>query len=83
MKKLFPPSSLTTIYRREKNLKEILSCSLFPPKFSKNESSISTCNKWDICKNYLISNNKFQCKVTVTVDNVRGSLSCNSPNLFT
>ena len=39
MKKLFPCNffSLTTTYRREKNLKEILSPSLFPPKFNKNE----------------------------------------------
>ena len=39
MKKLFPSNSLTTIYRREKNLKEMLSPSLFTPKFNKNESS--------------------------------------------
>ena len=82
MKKLFPRNSLTTIYRREKNLKEILSPSLFPPKFNKNESYISNCNKCDICKDYLISGNKFKCKVIGRVYSVRGSLSCNSPNVI-
>ena len=42
MEKLFLPSSHTTLYRREKNVKQILSPSLFPPKFNKNESSISS-----------------------------------------
>ena len=78
MKKLFLPNSLTAMYRREKNLKEILSPSLFPLKFNKNESSISNCNNCDICKNHLISDNKFKCKVTDRVYSVRGSLSCNS-----
>ena len=45
MKKLFPANSLTAIYRRENNLKEILSPSLFPPKFNKNENYFSDCNK--------------------------------------
>ena len=36
MKKNFPPNPLTTIYRREKNLKEVLSPPSFPPKFNKN-----------------------------------------------
>ena len=84
MKKLFPCNffSLTTTYRREKNLKEILSPSLFPPKFNKNESYISNCNKCDICKNYLISDNKFKRTVTGRVYSVRESLSCNSPNVI-
>ena len=34
--KLFRRNSLTVIYRREKNLKEILSPSSFPPKFKEN-----------------------------------------------
>ena len=38
MKKPFPPNSHTTIYRREKNLKEMLSPSVLPLKFKENES---------------------------------------------
>ena len=50
MKKLFPPNSIKALYRRGKNLKEILSPSLFPSKPSKKESSITSCDKCDICK---------------------------------
>lgn len=38
-------------------------------------------NKCDICKNYLISNNKFNFKVTGSVYSARGSLSCNNFNV--
>ena len=37
MQKLFRPSILITLYRGEKNLKEVLSPSLFPLKLIKNE----------------------------------------------
>ena len=47
MKNFSLSNSLITIYRREKNLKEILSPSLPPPKFNKNETSISNYNKCD------------------------------------
>ena len=38
MEKPFPPNSITTNYRREKNLNELLSPSLLPPKFKTSES---------------------------------------------
>ena len=78
MNKFFPLVSLITLHREENNLKEILSSSIFSNKFSKNESSISSCNKCDICKNYLISDNKFKCKVLDRVYSVRISFSCKS-----
>ena len=81
MKKLFLSNSVTTIYRREKNFKEILSRSLFPPKFNKDESFISNSNKCDICRKYLIFDNKFKCKFTGTVYRVRDSLYCNNPDV--
>ena len=70
MKKLCPPKSVATLDRSKKNLIEILSPSLFPPKFNKNESSTSSCNKCDICKNYLISDTKLMCTVTGRMYNV-------------
>ena len=72
-----------TLYRREKNLKEILSPSLFLPALNKNESSISTCKQCDICRNDFISDNKLKFKVTGRGYSVRGSLSCNSLMLVT
>ena len=82
MKKIFPSKSIKTLYRREKNLKEILSPSLFPAKPKNNESCITSCKKCDICKNYLITDNKFKCKVTGRFYNVRGNLCCNSSNVI-
>ena len=52
---VLPLNSFTIIHRRKKNFKEVLSTSLFPPKFNKKENSVSNCNKCDICKKYLIS----------------------------
>ena len=76
--KFFPLVSFITLYRGEKNLKKILSSSIFSTKFNKNKSSISICNKCDICKNYPISDNKFKCKVTDGVYSVRISFSSKS-----
>ena len=41
----------------------------------------NSCNKCDICKNYLTSGNKFKCKVTRRVYSVRSSFTCNSPDV--
>ena len=38
--------------------------SLFSAKHKNSESCITSCKKCDICKNYLITDNKFKCKVT-------------------
>ena len=54
----------------QKKLKDILSPSLFPSKASSN--------KCDICKNFLVSDTKFKCKVTGRVYNIGGKLTCNT-----
>ena len=82
MKKIFPSKSIKTLHRREKNLKEILSLSLFPAKLKNSESCITSCKKCDIWKNYLITDNKFKCKVTSRFYDVRGDFSCNSSNII-
>ena len=74
MEKIFPPISIKTLCRREKNLKEILSPSLFPFKAKQIENSITSCNKCDTCKNFLVPEAKFKCKVTGRVYNIRGKL---------
>ena len=81
MKKIFPPNTIKTLYRREKNLKEILSSSLFPSKAKQIENSITSCDKCDICKNFLGSDTKFKCKVTGRVYNIRGKLTCDTSNV--
>ena len=82
MKKIFPSKSTKTLYRREKNLKEILSPSLFPVKPKNSENCITSCKKCDICKNDLLTDNTFKCKVNGRFYKVRGNLSCNSSNVI-
>ena len=82
MKKIFLPNTIKTLYRRKKNPKEILSPSLFPSKPKHIEISVTSCNKCDICRNFLVSDTKFKCKVTGRVYNIRGKLTCNTPNVF-
>ena len=78
MKKIFPPNIMKTLHRRQKSLLEIPSPSLFPSKAKQIENSITSCNKCDICKNFLVSDTKFKCKVTGRVYNIRGKLTCNT-----
>ena len=80
MKEIFPPNTIKTLYRHEKNLKEILSPSLFSSKAKQIKNSITSCNKCHICKNFIVPETKFKCKVTGRVYNIRGKLTCNSPN---
>ena len=49
---------------------------------NKNENSNDNCKKCDISNIYLLSNNKFKCKVTTRVESVRGSLSGTALTLF-
>ena len=55
---------------------------MFPAKPKNSESCITSCKKCDICKNDLLTDNKFKCKVTGRFYNVRGNLSCNSSNVI-
>ena len=43
MKKLFPMRSISTVYRRCKNLKEIIAPSTYPAKQSVMKNSITSC----------------------------------------
>ena len=51
--------SLKLCTEKEKNQYEVLPPSLFPTTPNDNESCIASCKKCDICKNYLLTNNKF------------------------
>ena len=43
----------------------------------KSNGTIVSCNKCDICKNFLITDNKFRCTVTG-----KGKLLCDSCNCY-
>ena len=60
----------------------MLSPSLFPrPENSSFGSSITSCKKCDICRNFLVCDNKFKCRFTNKTYRVKGDLNCNSPNI--
>lgn len=75
---LFPTGSIKPIYRRSKNLKEILSPSAFPKKSSISTSSIAYCNRCDICKNFINPSPNFTSTVTNRTYMVKGNITCNS-----
>ena len=53
LKKLFPANIFSTIFKRNKNLKEILAPSKYPNPKNSRQNSITSCKKCDICKNYI------------------------------
>ena len=74
----FPKGTIKPVYRRGKNLKEILSPSIFPQRQNNCITEIRFCNNCDLCKNYIIKENKFKCTVTGQIFNVKGNITCNS-----
>ena len=84
MRAVFPEGSINVTYRRGKNLKELISPSLFPQRqlTTKSQSTVSQYGKnCDNCDNFLVCRNEFTCKVTGKTYKVRGNLPCNSPNV--
>ena len=73
---------LTFTYRRNKNLKELLSPLLYPHRKGTKSNSIISCNICDICKNYVVFENMFTCTVTGKKYFIKGELDCNSCNVI-
>ena len=57
LKTVFPKDYFRTIYKRNRNLNELVVPSVYPKKINTRISSISSCNNCDICKNYMIFDN--------------------------
>ena len=53
LKELFPRKSITTAYRGQKNLKEMLVPSSYPKSVNSQVNIITPRNSCDICKHYL------------------------------
>ena len=82
LKKVFPNKKFSVIYKRNKNLKELIASSLYPKLSIKSNRTIVSCNKCDICKNFLITDGKFRCTVTGITYLIKGNLSCDSCNVI-
>ena len=65
MLQIFLENTVNVTYRRNKNLKELISPSLFPRTIKENKCSIEKCNKrCDICKDFLVLSTEFTCHAT-------------------
>ena len=83
LKNIFPGNSMCTVIKRNRNLKEILSPSLYTKnKKEKKSYVIKNCGKFDICKSYLISDNIFTCKVTDNKYYINNDFDCNCMNVI-
>ena len=82
LKKVFLNNKFFVIYKRNKNLKEIVAPSLYPKPSIKSTRTIVSCKKCDICKNLLITERKFRCTVTGKTYFIKGNLSSDSYNVI-
>ena len=83
MKLAFPEGTIKATYRRGKNLKEMISPSLFPISTQREASRIFKCGKrCDVCSNYLVIDDNFVGTATGKKYKIRGQLSCNSINII-
>ena len=69
--------------KRNENLKEILSPSLFLRTAKQNKCSIEKCSrKCDICENFLVVSPDFTCVATMPEYKIKGILKCDSRNVI-
>ena len=65
MLQIFPKNTVSVTYRQNKNLKKLISPSLFPRTIKENNCSIEKRNRrCDICKDFLILSTEFTFHVT-------------------
>ena len=79
MRRIFPENTVNVTYKRNKNLKELISSSLFPKIIKESNCSIEKCSRrCDICKNVLAVPTEFTCHATKCKYKIRGTLTCNT-----
>ena len=80
---IFPQSTISVTYKRNKNLGEILLPSLFPRTTRQNECSLKTFNrKCNIFKNILFVSSDFICFATKRKYKIKGAFKCDSRNVI-
>ena len=77
-------SSINISYKRGKNLRELISPSMFPQAQVESRSIVSKCKskRCDICQNCFVCKDEFTCTVTGKTYKVRGKLCCTSSNVI-
>ena len=76
LKTLFPKDCFSTIYERNKNLKELIAPSIYSKQLNTKASTITSCNNCDMCKNYIMFDNTFICTITGKSYFIRGQPNC-------
>ena len=77
MLKIFPSNTINVTYKRGKNLRELISPSLFPRVHNQHSSSREKCQeRCDICTNFLVASTEFICFAKF-----KGILKCTSKNI--
>ena len=83
MLEIFPSNTINVTYKRGKNLRELISPSLFPRVHNQHSSSSEKCHKrCDICTNVLVASTEFTCFATKRKYKVKGILKCTSKNVI-
>ena len=83
MLNIFLHNTISVTYKRNKNLREIISPSLFPRTAKQNECYIKECNKkCDICKNFLVVSPDFTCFTNKREYKIKGILKCDRRNVI-
>ena len=83
MLETFPSNTITVTYKRGKNLRELISPSLFPRVHNQHSSSSEKCQKrCDNCTNFLVASTEFTCFATKRKYKVKGILKCTSKNVI-
>ena len=78
MKDSVPRYSITTIYKRGRNLKELIALSLYPRPKHTYRSSINSCGSCDICNNFFTCSNIFTCTLTKNKYFLKREFNCNA-----
>ena len=83
MLQIFVENTVNVTYRGNKNLKGLISPSLFPRTIKENNCSIEKRNRrCDICNNFLVLSTEFTCHATKRKYKIRGFLTCNTKNII-
>ena len=83
MLQISPENTVNVTYRRNRNLKELISSSLFPRTIKENNGSMQKYNRrCNICINFLVLSTEFICHATKHNYKIRGFLTCNKKRLF-
>ena len=60
----------------------MVAASLYPKPSIKSNRTIVTYNKYEICKNFLITDSKYRCTVTSKIYFIKGNLACDNCNVI-